>query len=653
MNKQNPSHVEHVFRPIHELSSAYLWIFGAVAMPIVSHYRTMSFGSTTTLSIAGAMFLVGLYFLWKSIPLMKRQIKLSVNRKEFIDTNWLRKKNDLFKRMGKKEWKKDPRELYLGNGFEWGSEHAQRAYQVLDFDSEMSDVQLPFALRPVVKAMSKETRELGGKPWIHGLGNEKQLTTKENTLFGHTIITGNVGTGKTTLLRLLSINALHLGNVLVVIDPKNDSDWKDTIKKEMDYLGIGDQFYFIHPAKQSESARIPLLKNYMRLTEIPSRLAPLMGAQGTGVTFETFAYSAIQNIVEGMRYLGEPIRLTTIQKAISLQRIKLATKVFYRYMEKTFGEEWEESQRKKLNQYGDDLFTSIANYYKAELVDKHPCRAVEGMIEFAMHDQAHYEKMIASFRPVMTALTATPMDDLFSVIDDPANDEKADKRPIVDIESIMERGGCIYLSLDSLTDPKTAGYIARLILAELAAVAGHRYNADDLSDTRRVTIAVDEVHAAIENNDALLNLLAQGRAAQLQMILSTQTIADLESKTDEFVAKRFLGLCNNYITLRTSDPATQEYAASQFSKSSISTMQKQYQSGVESGQSVFSMSSNSGERMQKEREDAFPPTLLKDLPNLQYIARLADGRTVKVRLPILINKDKQGETAPWVMKEAA
>lgn len=56
--------------------------------------------------------------------------------------------------------------------------------------------------------------------------------------------------------------------------------------------------------------------------------------------------------------------------------------------------------------------------------------------------------------------------------------------------------------------------------------------------------------------------------------------------------------------------------------------------------------------MQKEREDAFPSTLLKDLPNLQYVARLADGRTVKVRLPILVNKDKQGDTAPWVVKEA-
>ena len=652
MTRQNPRHVEHVFRPIHELRIAGLWFFGALAIPVINWWREMGVATNSTLIFSTAMLVIAAGFTIGSIPLMKRQIKLSINRKEFIDSDWLRKKNDLSRRMSKKEWKNDPREVYMSKGFEWGSEHAQRAYQVLDFDSEMSDVQLPFILKPIVRALSKDTKELGGKPWIHGLGNEQEIKTAESTLYGHTIITGNVGTGKTTLLRLQSINALHMGHVLIIIDPKNDTDWRSTVKSEMNYLGMGDRFYFVHPAKQSESARIPLLQNYVRLTEIASRLAPLMGAQGSGVTFETFAFSAIQNICEGMRYLGEPIRLTTIQKAISLQRRELAMRVFTRYMESTFGERWQETQGKNLAQHGDDTFNQIANYYKASLIDKHPCRAVEGMIEFATHDESHYTKMIASFRPVMTALTATPMDDLFSVIDDPMKDDDGDARPIVNIESIMEQGGCIYISLDSLTDSKTAGYIARLILAEVAAVAGHRYNNDDM-DVRRISVMVDEVHAAIENNDSLLNLLAQGRAAKMQMTLSTQTIADLEAKTDEATAKRFLGLCNNYITLRTSDPMTQEYAASQFSKASIATLQTQAQSGVSSSSSVFDISSSVGERLMKVREDSFPPTLLKDLPNLQFVARLADGRTLKMRLPILINKDEPGARAPWVAKGAA
>ena len=54
--------------------------------------------------------------------------------------------------------------------------------------------------------------------------------------YGHTLITGNVGTGKTTLLRLLSCGAIHHGNVVLAVDPKNDQDWRDAMKAECDAL---------------------------------------------------------------------------------------------------------------------------------------------------------------------------------------------------------------------------------------------------------------------------------------------------------------------------------------------------------------------------------------------------------------------------------
>src|SRR5699024_12075237 len=54
----------------------------------------------------------------------------------------------------------------------------------------------------------------------------------EDNWFGHTLITGNVGTGKTVLQRLLSISMLHLGHVIVVIDPKNDAEWRQSLMDE-------------------------------------------------------------------------------------------------------------------------------------------------------------------------------------------------------------------------------------------------------------------------------------------------------------------------------------------------------------------------------------------------------------------------------------
>lgn len=44
---------------------------------------------------------------------------------------------------------------------------------------------------------------------------------------------------------------------------------------------------------------------------------------------------------------------------------------------------------------------------------------------------------------------------------------------------------------------------------------------------------------------------------------------------------------------------------------------------------------NHGERLMEEEGDMFPPQLLGQLPNLEYIAKLSGGRVIKGRIPIL------------------
>lgn len=645
MSSSGPKHnqIEHLFRPIYELNIAAFWILGGIFTVMMTGLEIDITVLTATSILAGSMLVVGIFYAHSSLPYLTRQLRLTTNRKTFLSTSRLRVKNKLKRRMMSN--RKDAREVYLGEGFIWGAEHAQRAYQVQDMDSTLSEVKVPFAFKPFVWYYAKETTRMGGAPWIHGMGDEKPISIVEDTLFGHSFIAGNVGTGKTTLLRLMSINALHLGNVLIVLDPKNDKDWRDSIKSEMDYLGMGDRFYHVHPSKPSTSARIPLLKHFTRETEVAERIAPLMGsAGGNGKPFQDFAYEIIYHTASALHYLGLPIRLTEIQRVISSDRRGLALKVFQKYFKVTLGEGWEAKLERELKLIDSvDMLEAMFIYY-SKLKTHYPCKAFEGMAQFALHDAGHYAKMVVTLRPVLTALTADPLDQLLSPIDDPTIE---DDRPIVDIQSVIEKGGCIYISLDSLTDSQSAGYISRLILAEIAAVAGERYNNDD-QFARRVTIANDEVHASLENNHALLNILSQGRAAHIQMLLATQTVSDLEAKTDPATAKRFLGLCNNFISMRTTDPATQEYVSKQFSTTSISQVQAQTGSGSSTSNSVLDFSSSYGERLMKTRENAFPEDLLGKLPILQYVARLADGRNLKMRLPVLINNDKPGVHAPWV-----
>ncbi len=628
--------IEHIFRPICELNIAFFWIAGGLLTPLISQVGL----SPVTLSASGAisilMIIVGVLFLYQSLPLLKRQLKLSVNKKTFIDPEKLRKINR-YKRLAKKS---SHRETYVGKGYVWGSEHAQRAYQVMDLDSEMTSVKLPFFLRPVVKAMSKQTRELGGAPWIHGMGDEKKIMVQEENWFGHTFISGNVGTGKTTLLKLLTTNALHLGNVLIILDPKNDDDWRKTIQKEMKHQGSEDQFYHLHPSSPSTSARISLLKHYTRVTEIADRIAPLMGSKGGNKAFQDFAYGLIYHISQGIHYLGDPIRLTTIQKVISGNRRGLALRVLSKFYDDVLGQNWQIELTKILEKLSPDQLQAMAIYYRSTLQEnlgaehQHAQTVIEGILEVALHNEDHYTKMVVSLRPVLTALTAEPLNTLLSAVD---SQEDMDTRPIIDIRTLVEKGGCIYISLDSLTDGTSAGFISRLVLAEVAAVAGERYNNHD-KQARRVTVANDEVHASLENNDALLNMLAQGRAALMQMILATQTVSDLEDKTSKPTANRFLGLCNNFISMRSTDPMTQEYVAAQFNKTSISQVQAQSATGSSTNNSMFDYDATYGERLLKTREEMFPQELIGKLPILQYIARLADGRTLKMRLDVLRDK---------------
>jgi len=76
------------------------------------------------------------------------------------------------------------------------------------------------------------------------------------------------------------------------------------------------------------------------------------------------------------------------------------------------------------------------------------------------------------------------------VIEDADSD---DPRTVVNLDDVMERGGCIYISLDSLTDGTTAADVSKIVLAEIAAIAGRRYNNGDKMP-RRVTVANDTCH---------------------------------------------------------------------------------------------------------------------------------------------------------------
>ncbi|MBW0298747.1 conjugative transfer system coupling protein TraD [Shewanella bicestrii] len=629
-NRNNITYIESLFRPLYELNAAYVYVGAGVVTGIVSKVGDFSTSAIDIPTIiSGGLMGVGLYKLISVYPKMRQQLKLFINKLEFIDIELLRYINkwDFNSKVENFQYE-DKREMYIGTGFEWGPQHAQRAYQILDMSVDLRELELPFALKPLVYKYQKHTRSMGGKTWIHAIGEDKPIIVNEETFFGHSFISGVVGSGKTTLLRMLGTGFMHMGNSIVVIDPKDDKNLKEGLRAEAKKLGIEHKFYEFCPARPSESCAIDILKNFATPSEIPTRIASLLKS-GSGATdsFIEFGWQTISQVTDGMIYCTESPKLTEIYRYMRTGKSELLEKVLSKFYEKKYGMHWKAEKLDQMLGMGDSPLQGMLNYYNQKIPSKEKVAAVDDVIQFVTHNHEHAQKMLASVFPLFKVLCSNPLDKLLSP-------NREDDIEVIDIKRVIMDGGIIYCALNSMNDPRTAGHLAKLLLADISSCLGDRYNYGS-GQERRISILVDEVHAAVAGNDSLINNLAQGRAAKCQFVLSTQTIPDLIDMTDEATANRYLGLCNNFFSMKVTDTITQEYVAKQFSQTNISDVGIQYSIQSATGQGLTEFSGGYKENITKTREDMFPTSLIGDLPKLQYVARLSNGQKLKCKLQII------------------
>lgn len=527
--------------------------------------------------------------------------------------------------------------MYIGEAYEWGTEHANRAYQLMAMSSDLCEIELPRIVKPIVAMRQKDTRKLGGKPWLNAIGDLKPTYVSEDVFFGHTFITGLPGSGKTTMMKVLSLGCLHLGHTVLVVDPKDDAEWRESIKAEMRAMGLEHRFYYFNPNKQSESVRLDLIKNWNRHTEIADRLTSLMSDEATSNPFQDIGYKVITQVTGAMLYAGESPQIDSIYRNIANQsdKQKLAVKTLEAYFDRVYGMRWRTDMIQQIMGGEPNKLTAYINHYRNLPTSMPRSIEVDGIMEFVLHDGDHMSKLTASLLPLFSALCAAPLSDLLSPKDDLTDQ---DTRRIINTREFIKEPGVLYMSLSSLTDSKTASYIAKLFTADLAASAGARYTDQHTNrgPVQRVSLFTDEVHAAIAGNEAMINLLAQGRAAEIQMFLSTQTIPDLEAKVGLPSAQRILGLCNNYMSMKVSDPTTMEYASKQFGDVPVQSVQTSIGHNVSDTAGIADWGGGYQERKSTQMQPSFPETLIGDMPKLQYIARLADGRKLKGVVPVVI-----------------
>ncbi|MCG7879688.1 MAG: conjugative transfer system coupling protein TraD [Candidatus Thiodiazotropha endolucinida] len=599
---------ENPWRPNYESHAAGAWVMAATVALGVNQMTNLP--PEPFYWMGGICGVMAMARLPQAVRLATLQKHLRGRPLEFI------KLKQLTKNMAKK-----PDALWLGHGFMWENRHAQRVFEILKRD--WSEI--------VNNSSKRTTGKQMGQTWIHGVEpKEQRMYQALSHSEGQNLIVGTTGAGKTRMFDLLISQAIMRNEAVIIIDPKGDKEMRENARRACEAAGHPDRFVQFHPAFPDESARIDPLRNFTRVTEIASRLAALIPSEAGADPFKSFGWQALNNISQALVMAYERPNLVLLKRFLESGPQQMVVKATIAYAERNI-----DGGRELATRYLTDSSASstdkkaraMSKFYEEVIQPQAPSPELEGLISMFHHDKTHFSKMVANLLPIMNMLTAGELGKLLS----PDYRDVNDSRLITDNKKIIDNAQVAYIGLDSLTDSTVGSAIGSIILSDLVAVAGDRYNFG--VGNRPVNIFVDEASEVI--NEPTIQLLNKGRGALMKMFIATQTIADFEARLgSKERARQVLGNLNNIYAMRVIDPETQEFITENLPKTRLKHVMRTQGMSSQS-ESPMMFSANTGERLMEEEGDLFPSQLLGMLPNLEYIAKISGGMIVKGRLPIL------------------
>lgn len=566
-------------------------------LPVPRHYGVMF-----VMLCAG----IGAYRTAKAISAKNDDMRVRMSGVEFISIPELIKKS---------REAISHKAVWLGNGFLWT-------------DIESSKMQQLFWKGIAAQMGKKFADNKEGAYWIHGLAAEEDLYSALTNLVGHTLITGTTRVGKTRMLDLLIGQAIIRGESVIIIDPKGDKGLAANARKICEALGQPERFKFFHPAVPEESICIDPMRNWNRKTELASRVAALIPSETGSDPFAAFSWKVLNDIINGLLLIKQNPNLVELKRYIEGGADSLLLKVLRVHFQQNT-KEWESRVSGFLKKYKNDTLVAYIAFYKEIVIHETQSVEIDGLLSTHEHNRDHFAKMVASLIPILSMLTAEPLTRLLS----PAASD-TDAENYTDMSRVIRSNQVLYVGLDSLSDPTVGSAIGSILLADLAAVAGDRYNYGmEEAEVKPINLFIDE--AAEVLNQPTIQLMNKGGGALFRVTICTQTFADFSVRLgDENKASQVLANTNNKITLRVLDTKTQQYIADGIPKIKIKSMAVKYGHSVD-GNIHDPYTASYQESATDEEADLIPPAVLSELPPLHFFARMSGGRTLKGRIPIL------------------
>lgn len=612
------------WRPAYEGVAVFAWMcaFGWVTWLYFANRLPLSWCSVLW-TLSGAFLIKRTY---ETLKVLTARASLSGSKVTFMT----------FKELSK-IMKGHSDDLWLGIGFRWWPEHSQRLYELMKLDWTM--LQLPRWFSRLLLPNQSLPEEAAGLPIIHGVSDtDESLFRPLRNFEGGLCLCGTTQAGKGVYLSHLVAQAIARGDVVIVIDPKHSSRLKDNILNACQASGRDDPLTF-HPAFPDTGVRLDPMHSFTNATEIASRIRQAF-PPNMDESFANFAWMAVNAIAQGLIALEIRPTLPLIAKYVRLGIYDLLEPLLERHAREHALPDWqkhyfdlkEKAGRPPMPTVSERLMVLVA-LYETELHQVAPDPAIDGLIEVFRHNREHYSKITASLLPILSMLTTGKLADSLS----PTLTDPHDTRPVMNLEKVISGGHVLYIGLDSMPNPTVASTLAGIWLADLANIAGRRYNLGlSALNSKRISLFIDEVSNVI--NVPLIEILNKGAESGIQTTCAMQTIADLAHRMGSVEAAHVvLGNLNNLIALRTKDQMTQKFVVETLGKTYIANQTLSINNRASDN---LSPDYHSGltRQMNTELEPIFPPEFLGKLPNCEAIVQVSAGYVYKTRCPILVKE---------------
>jgi conjugative coupling factor TraD (TOL family) len=317
---------------------------------------------------------------------------------------------------------------------------------------------------------------------------------------GHTLVLGTTRVGKTRLGEMLIAQDIRRGDVVIVFDPKGDADLLRRCYAEAKRAGREGAFYLFHLGHPDISARYNAIGRFSRITEVATRIANQLPAEGNSAAFREFAWRFTNIIARALVGLGRKPDYQSVARHVTNIEALLID-YHHLWLEREGPEDWRQAVQvvesgindNKLGfaQRGKDKHAlALVQFVKARgLYDP----VADGLRSAFEYDKTYFDKIVASLLPLLEKLISGRTAELLS----PDYFDTEDPRPIFDWLQVIRRKGIIYVGLDALSDMTVAGAVGNSMFADLVSVAGHLYKhglEEGLPTTER-TLPTISVHA--------------------------------------------------------------------------------------------------------------------------------------------------------------